>query len=402
MIPNDWHFSTLGNIANLYTGNSINENIKLEKYTGKTIGINYISTKDINFDNIINYDTNVKIPESDGYKIAPANTTLLCIEGGSAGRKIGFTNQPVCFVNKLCAFVAVNINSKYMYYFLQTLDFINQFNNKKHGLIGGVSIKELSSIKIPLPPLDEQQRIVNIIENLFAKLDNARKLAQNVIDSYELRRSAILNKAFTGQLTNSNIDDWSRIQLQNIIELLSGQDFRQDEYNSEEKGIPYITGASNFKANHVVINRWTLKPTVIAQNSDILLVCKGSGYGKTIIADFDKAHIARQIMALRVNDDVENQFIYYFLQFKFDYIRESGQGLIPGIPRRIILNMNINLPNLGEQKEIVRILDSLLTKEQRTKELAEQTLQRIDLMKKAVLAKAFRGELINNGQVKCT
>ena len=247
---------------------------------------------------------------------------------------------------------------------------------------------------IPLPPLDEQQRIVDIIESLFSKLDRAKALAQNIINNYELHRSAILHKAFTGKLTSSNIYNWSKIQLQNIVELLSRQDFKPDEYNSEEKGIPYITGASNFKANHVVINRWTLKPTVIAQNGDVLLVCKGSGYGKTIIADFDKAHIARQIMALRVNNKVENQFIYYFLQFKFDYIRESGQGLIPGISRKIVLNMSINLPDIAEQKEIVRILDSLLAKEQQTKELAEKVLQKIDLIKKAILARAFRGEFV--------
>ena len=99
-------------------------------------------------------------------------------------------------------------------------------------------------------------------------------------------------------------------------------------------------------------------------------------------------------MALRVNENVANyHYIYYFLQTKLKYLKQNEYGLIPGIQRKIILNMSINLPHIGEQKEIVHILDSLLAKEQRTKELAENTLQKIDLIKKSILARAFRGEL---------
>ena len=163
------------NVAKIFTGNSINEKIKQEKYFGKTDGLTYIATKNVGFDNKIDYDTKIKIPESENFKVAPKNTTLLCIEGGSAGKKIGFTNQPVCFVNKLCAFVGNETNSKLIYFFMQTDFFLNQFNAKKHGLIGGVSIKDLSEIIFPLPPLDEQKKIVERIERLFSKLDSAKK-----------------------------------------------------------------------------------------------------------------------------------------------------------------------------------------------------------------------------------
>jgi type I restriction enzyme S subunit len=100
-LPNGWQWCRLSKIATLFTGNSINEKIKAEKYQGRVDGLIYIATKDIGFDNQIDYETNIRIPASDNFKIAPANTTLLCIEGGSAGRKIGFTNQAVCFV-RLC------------------------------------------------------------------------------------------------------------------------------------------------------------------------------------------------------------------------------------------------------------------------------------------------------------
>ena len=126
-------------------------------------------------------------------------------------------NQPVCFVNKLCAFVSDDIYSKLIYFFMHTEIFLNQFNAKKHGLIGGVSIKNLAEILIPLPPIDEQKRIVAVIESLFEKLDAAKSIVQKILDGYELRRAAILHKAFTGELTKKwrkyfsiTLDDWQQ------------------------------------------------------------------------------------------------------------------------------------------------------------------------------------------------
>lgn len=180
-----------------------------------------------------------------------------------------------------------------------------------------------------------------------------------------------------------------------IIKLFSGQDLKSTEYNSIENGIPYITGASNFDSEKILINRWTDKPTVIAQTGDVLITCKGS-VGKTAIADFESAHIARQVMALRITAEASNFFIHYFLKLKYDELKSYERGIIPGISRKNILNLTINLPPLEEQKEIARLLDSVISKEKRVKEIAEKTLQQIDALKKNILVRAFRGELGTN------
>ena len=66
-------------------------------------GRNYIATKDVSFDNTINYDNGVKIPiDNEKFRLAPEQSILMCIEGGSAGKKIAFTNQIVYFGNRLC------------------------------------------------------------------------------------------------------------------------------------------------------------------------------------------------------------------------------------------------------------------------------------------------------------
>ena len=117
-IPENWLWIKTKYIVKIYTGNSISEKIKAEKYVGQICGLPFIATKDVGFDNEINYETNVRIPDFSNFKTVPANTALLCIEGGSAGRKIGFVTQDVCFGNKLCAFVSETINAKFIYFFL--------------------------------------------------------------------------------------------------------------------------------------------------------------------------------------------------------------------------------------------------------------------------------------------
>ena len=170
-IPENWEWTRLSQIANIYTGNSIGETEKQSKFTD-VIGRFYIGTKDVDFNNRINYDNGIAIPkqyETD-FRLAPNNSILMCIEGGSAGRKIAILNQDVCFGNKLCCFAPFVGIGKYMFYYLQSPSFIELFNLNKTGIIGGVSIAKVKELLIPLPPLKELQRIVAQIERLFEQL----------------------------------------------------------------------------------------------------------------------------------------------------------------------------------------------------------------------------------------
>ena len=146
---------------------------------------------------------------------------------------------------------------------------------------------------------------------------------------------------------------WKWTRLGQVISLLSGTDFKPEEYNDKCKGIPYITGASSLSENGVLINRWTETPKIIANYGDVLLVCKGSGYGKTVICDIERAHIARQIMAIKNVATLYMLYIRLFLQASFEYIKSKGQGVIPGIDRNSVMNMLFPIPPLAEQKRIV-------------------------------------------------
>ena len=171
-VPIGWCWTRLSVISNLYTGNSISETEKATRYTNVQ-GMEYIGTKDVSFNHVVNYANGIAIPNEhiSQFKIAPSKSVLLCIEGGSAGRKIAQIEKSVCFGNKLCCFVPyVMATSKYIYFYLQSPYFFENFRGNIAGIIGGVSVNTLKSLLIPLPPLKEQKRIVAQIEKLFEKL----------------------------------------------------------------------------------------------------------------------------------------------------------------------------------------------------------------------------------------
>ena len=170
-IPNSWTWTKLSCVTSVYTGNSISETEKQAKFTNVQ-GRYYIGTKDVGFNNKIVYNNGISIPlqYEQNFKIAPANSVLMCIEGGSAGKKIAILNQDVCFGNKLCCFAPFWEIGKFIYYYLQSPSFVELFNLNKTGIIGGVSVAKVKEIVIPLPPVMEQQRIVAQIDRLFEQL----------------------------------------------------------------------------------------------------------------------------------------------------------------------------------------------------------------------------------------
>lgn len=176
-LPDNWTVAKMSFISDLYTGNSISETIKKSKYVGLSDGLNYIGTKDVGFDHVIDYENGVKIPIGEPkFKIAKKDATLLCIEGGSAGKKMGIIKEDVCFGNKLCSFNAgKHLDSKFQYYVIQSPIFGKMFAESISGMIGGVSVNKLKDMLIPLPPIEEQKRIVEKLDKILPLCEELEK-----------------------------------------------------------------------------------------------------------------------------------------------------------------------------------------------------------------------------------
>ena len=243
-IPETWTWQYLGNCCEMYTGNSIAEDEKKSKYVGLSEGYDYIATKDISFNQVISYDNGVRIPYNAPFRHAYKDSILLCIEGGSAGRKIGILDRDVCFGNKLCMFNPDGVLNTFMFYFLQSTEFKKIFSNNMTGIIGGVSIGRLKKILIPIPPFAEQKRIVAKIEELLPYIDRYEEswLKLEALNSRfpDDMKKSLLQYAIQGKLVEQRPEEGSAEELfQRIQE--EKQRLIADGKIKKEKPLPEIT-----------------------------------------------------------------------------------------------------------------------------------------------------------------
>lgn len=297
---------------------------------------------------------------------------------------------------------------KAFYYALQSVNIPNLGYRRHFPLFNKFSI--------PLPPFAEQQRIVDRIESLFAKLDEAKEKAQAVVDSFETRKAAILHKAFTGELTAKwreehgvGMESWEQCSISDVCTVNPKKADTKDLPDELEVSffpMPALSeiygeitepqtrllkevrsGFTNFSEGDVVF----AKITPCMENGKSAVVGKlvnDIGYGTT------------EFFVLRCSDRLYNRFLYHLVRDKL--FRDKAKAVMAGavgqqrVPKRYLETYKLNLPKFNEQREIVRILDGSFAKEQQTKEAAEAVLDQIDLMKKSILARAFRGELGTN------
>ena len=306
------------------------------------------------------------------------------------------------------------LNNEFLYYYLGTLD--QHFEKIGTGTtIKYISRQKFEDLSLPLAPLVEQQRIVDRIEYLFAKLDEAIEKAQSVLDTFETRKAAILHKAFIGELTAKwraehgvKAESWDHTTIGVIAEVKGGKRVPKGmELTTENTGHPYIK-AGNLKQGTVIDDGMMYVPDDVlqyiknytVQAGDVYITNVGACIGDcgVIPPKYDGANLtenAVKITNLRCNGD------YLALFLASNTVQQSIKSLIASatLGKLSIANIKtivIDLPSSKEQIEIVSIIKRLFAKEQQAKEAAEAVLEKIDLLKKSILARAFRGELGTN------
>ena len=190
-------------------------------------------------------------------------------------------------------------------------------------------------------------------------------------------------------------DNWIWTTVEEILELVSGQDFPPEKYNNNVSGVPYIIGASNIENEQLVINRWTEFPSVFSYINDLLVVCKGAGVGKMAINNIGTAHIARQIQAVRAYTNYINiKYIKAVVKHNIEDIISKANGLIPGLKRELLLSLQIPLPPFSEQQRIIIEMEYLFTLIDKVEENKYDLQAIIKQAKNKILDLAIHGKLV--------
>ncbi|HIQ98387.1 MAG TPA: restriction endonuclease subunit S [Candidatus Scybalocola faecavium] len=368
---------------------------------------------------IVNWET-VPFTSTDNpgsYMLKPGDI-VFARTGATVGKSFLITDipYPTVYASYLIRIrLLENLLPEYVYQFFDSISYWEQISDKSVGVgqpnCNGTSLKELF---IPLPPRNEQLRIVSITQSLLNYVNKIDKEKSELLTIITNTKSKILDLAIRGKLVPQDPNDepasalleriraekeelirqgkikrdkkesiifkgednsyyekidttiekindeipfelpvnWMWCRFSEVIELFSGQDLTPDRYSDIPQGIPYLTGASNLERGHVIINRWTSAATTHATIGDLLLIVKGSGVGKMAICNIEDAHIARQIMALRCRNGISQEYLQIVVSAFLTEIIDQANGIIPGIRREVVLNTLFPLPPSSEQLRI--------------------------------------------------
>ncbi|WP_299824894.1 restriction endonuclease subunit S [Phascolarctobacterium succinatutens] len=283
-------------------------------------------------------------------------------------------------------------------------------SNSKGINLPRVSEETVLNTTFPLPPLSEQQRIVERIEELFAKLDEAKERLQEVADSFVVRKAAILHKAFTGELTKQwrrengvSDESWEEKKLGEVGVLERGRSKHRPRNDERLFGGIYpfiqtgdVANADMFIEKHsqTLSDFGMQQSKLFAKNTICITIA--ANIGKVAILSYDSC-FPDSVVGLTTDEKNSYKYVYYYLSTQQKELESKAPATAQkNINLKVLNDLDIPLPSLPEQHEIVRLIDDLLARERAAQQAAEQALASIDLMKKSILARAFRGELGTN------
>ncbi|WP_376787596.1 restriction endonuclease subunit S [Campylobacter coli] len=386
-----WEWKSLGEIFNIERGGSPRP-IK-EFLTDKEDGINWIKIGDIKNQKYL-YKTEEKIIQ-EGLK-----KSKLVIEGDLlVSNSMSFGKPVIVKLQKgaihdgwLLLKEKINLNKEYFYYLFSSNFMYNFLSYQASGsTVKNLNIDKLKQIEIPLPPLKEQERIVGILDESFAKIDESIKiLEQDLLNLDELMQSA-LQKAFNPLKDNAKENyklpqSWEWKSLEEISENISaGGDKPKNctESKTAKNQIPvYANGVNN---NGLV--GYTDKATIIKPS---LTISARGTIGFVCIRKEPYFPIVRLISLI----PCENILCLHYLYFCLNFFIAKGEGSsIPQLTIPKFKSLQIPLPPLKEQEQIAEHLDFVFEKAKALKELYTKELKDYEELKQSLLNKAFKGEL---------
>ena len=390
--------------------------------------------------------------EFEKYKKKLGDSTIFLSINGTLGNIALYKDEKI-ILGKSVAYLNYNITEIIPFIiFLLKSPYFKIFceENYTGSTIKNIPLSALRNFLVPLPPLEEQKRIVEKLDFLFEKTKRAKEIIEEVKIDIENRKISILDRAFKGTLTSkwrndnktSDVkellktindekikkweedclqaekdgnkkpkkpiikevkdmivpideqpyklpDSWVWVKLGDIEEIKMGQSPKGEEI-SENGLYSFIGGPADMGDDFPKIKRFTDNSTRLSEYGDLIISVRAT-IGKTNISDKSYC-LGRGVCAVSTKN-IKINFLRNYIFSITNYLYSMSTGTtFSQISKEDIIKICFPLPPLEEQQEIVRVLDEVLENENKVKELLELE-ERIDILEKSILHKAFKGEL---------
>ena len=287
------------------------------------------------------------------------------------------------------------LNIDFFYYVLSSENVQRQFRIKAQGsTVSNLNTDRVASVTIPIPPLSEQQSIVDYLDAAFAKIDAMKANAEKRLNEAKALFQASLKKMLEPK------EGWEEDTLINVFNFI---DYRGATPKKLQRGVPLVT-AKNVKCGYI---DYTIKDYIskeeyetrkgrgISRKGDLLITTEAP-LGNVAIADLDEFSAGQRLITLQQYDNPKYEFInefyyYYMLSFPFQKrINEMATGATAqGIKAKLLKTIIVPIPPLSEQQSIVATLDSLKSKVDRLQKNYDKISQECDALKQAILRQVF-------------
>ena len=367
-VPEGWAWCRLGEVCTIVMGSSPDGKSVSESTNGKEFhqGKIYFTDKYLNESNSFT---------SEVTKIAPINSLLLCVRAPVG--IVNITQREICIGRGLCClFPNYEIDIDFWFYWMQF--FKNDFETKATGTtFKAISVDTVKSQLIPIPPMEEQIKIVKTIDNLFEKIDSLNKNTLDLQTAIKQAKSKILDLAIHGKLVPQNPNDEPAEELLKRIATSDNRPYEKVDSSEIDWKLPKNWTLCHFGDIATIINGKTQSKV---ENPDGKYPIYGSGgiMGRaddyicpencTIIGR--KGSINNPIFVeekfwnvdtafgLCPSEAVLPKFLFYFCEY-FDFTTLDSSTTLPSLTKTNIQQIIFALPPIEEQERILDKTDEL-------------------------------------------
>ena len=387
-----WEYRKLGEICVFRSGFAFKSN-KFTKIGEPIIRISDIQNEEIDDSNLVYFDPKFYTEDLSKYLIYP-DDILIAMSGGTTG-KIGInTSNRTYYLNQRVGVFRENkkyLNHRYLFYFLHTKS-EESLKIAAGAAQPNLSTAQIKSFLIPVPPLSEQQSIVDYLDSAFAKIDAMKANAEKALNEAKALFQASLKEMLEPK------EGWEEKKLGDICDFRSGFAFKSNKFTKIGEPIIRISDIQNEEiddSNLVYFDSKSYTEDLskyLIYPDDILIAMSGGTTGKLGIDTSNRTfYLNQRVGVFRENKSYLNhRYLYHYLHTKSEEsLRIAAGAAQPNLSTAQIKSFIIPVPSLPEQQSIVETLDSLKSKVDRLQANYEKISQECDALKQAILRQVF-------------